>query len=123
MEGFLAGYDRSETLQTTVESVEEKVATLRINEELTGIMRISDYSFDHTDSLMKELKVGDSLEVKIANVDAKSRQIYLSHKALQEAPEGGRYNTAGHVSSKATLGDLLKEQMQGGDKNKGKSDR
>ena len=118
MEGFLAGYDRAESLQTTVESVEDKVAVLRINEELTGILRISDYSFDHTESLTNELKVGDTLEVKIANVDAKSRQIYLSHKALEEAPEGGRYNTAGNVSSEATLGDLLKEQMQGGDKGK-----
>jgi small subunit ribosomal protein S1 len=118
MENFLAGYDRAESLETTVESVEDKVAVLRINDELTGILRISDYSFDHTESLSSELKVGDKLEVKIANVDAKGRQIYLSHKALEEAPEGGRYNTAGNVSSEATLGDLLKEQMQGDKKDK-----
>jgi small subunit ribosomal protein S1 len=119
METFLAGYDRAESLETTVESVEDKVAVLRMNEELTGVLRISDYSFDHTESLTNELNVGDKLEVKIANVDAKSRQIYLSHKALEEAPEGGRYNTAGSVSSKATLGDLLKEQMgQSSDKDK-----
>lgn len=112
MEKFLASYDRSEAFETTVESVEDKVAVLRISDGLTGILRISDFSFEHTESLNNELKVGQRLEVKIANVDAKGRQIYLSHKALEEPPEGGRYNTAGNVSVKATLGDLLKEQMQ-----------
>jgi small subunit ribosomal protein S1 len=120
MEKFLSGYDRSDSLHTTVESVEDKIAVLRINDDLTGILRISDYSFDHTESLANELKVGDKLEVKIANVDAKGRHIYLSHKALEEAPEGGRYNTSSNVSSEATLGDLLKVQMQNKDK---KSDK
>ena len=119
MEAFLAGYDRESSLETTVESVEDKSAMLRINETLVGVLRISDYSFDHITSLRDELTVGGKLEVKVSNVDAKTRQIYLSHKALDEAPQGGRYNTTSNVPTKATLGDLLKEQItpsQGKDK-------
>jgi len=112
LQHFLEGYDRSVAMETEVIAVEPKQATLRMADDLTGTMRVADYSFDHIDDLTTVLKVGDALEVKITNIDSKNRQVFLSHKALLEQGDS-RFDTVGEVSSDSTLGDLLKQQMSG----------
>ncbi len=112
LQHFLESYDRALPIDTEVISVEEKQAILRIADDLTGIMRVADYSFDHVADLSKVLKAGDALEVKVTNIDSKSRQVFLSHKALLEQGDS-RFDTVGDVSSDSTLGDLLKQQIAG----------
>ena len=53
-----------------------------------GLMHISEYKWERTESLEGVLNVGDTLEVKIIAIDEKNNKLKLSHKALLPKPEG-----------------------------------
>ncbi len=109
------GIDKEQTYKAKVISVETKQATLQLNETMTGIMKIGDYSYDRIKDLREELKDGDEVDVKITNIDRKTRQLFVSHKVLEAKPsEGGSRAVVSEEGSKTTLGDLLKEQMKDG---------
>jgi len=111
---FMDGINPEDVIKAKVVSVEAKEAVMQITDDTTALMRISDYSYDRVKNLQEELTVGEDVEVKIVNVDRKTRQIYVSHKVLETAPSGGGSKTraVGGAPTKTTLGDLLKEQMQ-----------
>lgn len=107
------GIDKDQTFKAKVISVETKQATLQLNETLTGIMKIGDFSYDRIKDLREELKEGDEVDVRVTNVDRKTRQLFVSHKVLEAKPsEGGSRAVVSEEGSKTTLGDLLKEQMR-----------
>jgi small subunit ribosomal protein S1 len=64
------------------------------------------------------LKVGDQVEAKLLGVDRKSRAINLSIKAkdYEEEAEALKDYSSSQESTGTTLGDLLKEQMDAGEK-------
>ncbi len=107
--------NKDAVIKATVKSVDGKQVELILKDEITGIMRIADYSYDRVKDLRNELKEGEELEVKILGIDAKSRLIQLSHKVLEKRPDSTGSRAVGDAPTKATLGDLLKEQMK--DKN------
>ena len=108
---FLEGHDKDAVFKAVVKAVEAKQATLQVTEEVTGQMRMADYSYDRVKDLRNELKVDDEIDVKIVSMDPKTRQVYLSHKVLEKRPDEKGSRTVGDVPTKTTLGDLLKEQM------------
>ncbi len=113
MESYLQGLDKDTVISAKVNNVSAKQAELQLNDELTGILRIADYSYDRIKDLQDELTVGETVDVKVVNFDRKSHQVYVSHKVLETPPTGE--NGSRMVSdepTKTTLGDLLKEQMQ-----------
>lgn len=113
LDGQLQGLDKDAVIKATVKEVSAKQAVLQLNEELTGILRIADYSYDRVKDLQEELAVGEEVDVKVVNVDRKTNQIYVSHKVLETPPKGENgTRTVGDAPTKTTLGDLLKEQMQ-----------
>lgn len=114
---IMEGKDASEVFNGEILEVDSKQAVIKLTDELNATMRIGEFSHDRTEDLTHEIKVGDSLEVKIINVDRKTRQVYVSHKVLQETTQERieKNNAASNAAGKTTLGDLLKEQM--GDKN------
>jgi len=114
VEESLEGLDKNAIIKATVNEVSAKQAVLQLNEKLTGILRIADYSYDRIKDLQEELKVGEEVDVKVVNFDRKTHQIYVSHKVLETPPKGdsGSRSVGGDAPTKTTLGDLLKEQMQ-----------
>ncbi|HLD84697.1 MAG TPA: 30S ribosomal protein S1 [Coxiellaceae bacterium] len=114
MESYLQGLDKDAIIKATVNELSTKQAVLQLTDELTGILRIADYSYDRVKDLQEELKVGETIDVKIVNVDRKSHQVYVSHKVLETPPknDSGARTVSTGVPTKTTLGDLLKEQMQ-----------
>lgn len=109
------GIDKEQTYKAKVISVETKQATLQLNETLTGMMKIGDFSYDRIKDLREELHEGDEIDVRVTNIDRKTRQLFVSHKVLETKPsEGGSRAVVSEESSKTTLGDLLKEQMKEG---------
>lgn len=107
---FMDGKDKNDNFEATVTAVEAKRATVQLAEQVFGQLRISEYSYQRTEDLREELKVGDKIEVKVVNVDRKNRQLQVSHKATQSKP--ATKSSLGVESTKTTLGDLLKEQMK-----------
>lgn len=114
IETYLQGLDKDAVIKAKVNEVSSKQAVLQLNAELTGILRIADYSYDRIKDLQDELKVGEEVDVKVVNFDRKSHQVYVSHKVLEAAPKGetGSRSVGNDAPTKTTLGDLLKEQMQ-----------
>lgn len=113
IESHLQGLDKDAVIKATVNEVAAKQAVLQLNAELTGILKIADYSYDRVKDLQEELKVGEEIDVKIINFDRKTHQVYVSHKVLETPPKGETgTRTMGDAPTKTTLGDLLKEKMQ-----------
>lgn len=111
----LESLDRNAVIKATVKEVGSKEAIVQLTDNITGQLRIDDYSYDHVKNLRDELKVDDEIDVKIINIDNKTRQIQVSHKILEKVPDENGRRTVGEISSKTTLGDLLKEKMKGKD--------
>lgn len=53
-----------------------------------GLLHISEWAYDKTEDLDKEVKVGDTVKVKLLEVDQRSGKLRLSRRALLEKPEG-----------------------------------
>lgn len=104
---------KNEVLKATVKSIDAKQAVLQLTDEILGVMRLADYSYDRVKDLRHELQEGEEVDVKILNVDVKTRTLLLSHKVLEKRSENGGRPVGSDAPTKTTLGDLLKEQMQG----------
>jgi small subunit ribosomal protein S1 len=115
---YTAVNDRGAIVTGIIEEVEPKEATIRLAEELTGLLRASEISVDRVEDARSVLTVGEEIEVKIISVDRKNRTIGLSVKAKDIADE--REAVRDHRRSEtersgpATLGDLIKAQMDQG---------
>jgi polyribonucleotide nucleotidyltransferase len=53
-----------------------------------GLLHISELDWNKVDKVEDVLKVGDTVEVKLLEIDSKSGKMRLSKKALMEKPEG-----------------------------------
>lgn len=109
---FMESHDKEKVIKAKVVEVEAKNASLQLAENVLGQLRIADYSHERIKDLREKLKVGDEIDVKVINLDKKSRQILVSHKALGSSEETGTPRSTTVESTKTTLGDLLKEQMK-----------
>ena len=110
--------DRGSIVKGTILEVEPKEAVLELAEEVTGVLKASEISIDRVEDARNVLNVGDSIEVKIVSVDRKNRSIGLSIKAKEMDEE--RQAVRDHQRQEterpgaATLGDLIKAQMDKG---------
>jgi len=96
-------------IDVVIESVESKQAMVKLSDDMTGILRIADFSHDRIKDLRDEIKEGESIQVKVIGLDKKTQQIQVSAKALEARGDSSR-RSAGE-DTKTTLGDLLKQQM------------
>lgn len=104
--------NQDKVIDATVKSLEARQAVLDLTDEITGVMKLADYSQDRVKDLREELKVGEHINVKLLGFDAKSRQIQVSARVLEKQSDGSGSHTVGDAQpTKTTLGDLLKEQM------------
>ena len=115
--------DRGSIVEGTVLSVQPKEAVIQLAEGVEGTLKVSEISVDRVEDARNVLKEGESLSVKIINVDRKNRYIGVSIKAKEQDDE--RANLREHRVKEAdrrgptTLGDLIKRQM---DRKTGSSD-
>ena len=105
---FIDSHAKDEIFTATIMATEPKEARLKLEDGTEGVLRIGDFSYERIDDLATTLTVGDTLEVKVLGLDRKGHQIQFSHKILKQIQEA---QDTKQESSKTTLGDLLKEQM------------
>ena len=107
--------DRGSIVEGTVISVQPREAVVQLAEGVEGTLKVSEISVDRVDDVRNVLKEGQSVTVKIINVDRKNRYIGVSIKAKEQDDE--RANLREHRIREAdrrgptTLGDLIKRQM------------
>lgn len=111
---YVAEHGKGTIVQGTVASVDAKGAMVTLIEGVEGVLKATELGRDRVDDATTVLKVNDSVEAKITNIDRKNRVITLSIRAkdIEDEQESLReYNRSGEESG-ATLGDLLKEKME-----------
>ena len=113
---FAAMNDKGALVTGTVKSVEPKGAVIQLSEEVEGYLRASEISRDRVEDAGTHLKVGDSVEALVINIDRKARSIQLSIKAKDsaetaEAMQKIAGNDSNAASGTTSLGALLKAKL------------
>ena len=112
---FLEVSDRGSIVKGRVTEVSAAEAVMELAEEVIGVLKASEIDSNKIDDATKFLEVGQEIETKIIGVDRKARTISLSIKAKDEQEEReavkDHQRQESERSGPATLGDLIKAQM------------
>ncbi len=113
---YVAANGKNSIVTGTVKSVDEKGAVIDLGVEIEGYLRASELAVETRDA-SQVLKVGDSVEAKIMNVDRKNRSLSLSVKGKDAQDEANAMKdySAGQETAANTWGDLLKGQLKSED--------
>lgn len=127
---FLNEHEKGTMVTGTVIEVDAKSATIELAEGVRGVLRAAEMSGEKVEDVRTRFNVGDSIESKIIGTDRKTHTINLSMKSKETATASSASNTSKKPSKskkkeksdgqplKTTLGDLLKEQMNGNESEK-----
>ncbi|WP_269801563.1 30S ribosomal protein S1 [Primorskyibacter marinus] len=84
-------------------------------EGMKSFIRRSDLSRDRSEQRPERFSVGNKIDVRVTNVDAKTRKLGLSIKAREIAEEKEAVQQYGSSDSGASLGDILGAALKTGD--------
>ncbi len=116
---FVADNPKGSIVKGKVSEIDARVAVIDLGEGVEGNLRVAELSRERIEDARTVLNVGDEVEAKFTGVDRKNRTISLSIKAKDVAEEATAiedFNKGSSVAGTATLGDILKAQMdKGGD--------
>ncbi len=114
---FMAENTKGQIVKGIVKSVEARGAQIELAGGVEGYIKANDLSRERVEDATKVLKVGDTLEARFIGVDRKSRIVTLSvrEKEIQEEAEVVAEYSRNASTGKTSLGDLLKDQLGGGD--------
>ncbi len=113
---FVATHDKNSIVKGTIKSVDARGAVVEIGGDMDGYLRASEFSRDRIEDLSQHLKVGDTIEALVTNVDRKSRSVNLSIKAKDQVEQSEAMSKLASESSSASsgttnLGALLKAKL------------
>jgi len=114
--GFTKANDKGSFVKGTVKSADATGILVTLADQVEGTVDISEVSEDKVDDASSIVKVGDEIEVKILNVDAKEKTIQLSFKAKNATkPKAAKKKVEAEESSDnagtTNLGALLKAKL------------
>ena len=110
---WLNEHPRGSVLTATVADVEMRGARVDLAEGVEGYIRASEISRERVEDARTVLRAGERVEVKVVSVDRRRRGISLSireRESDEEATAMEQY-AANVEEAPATIGDLVKEQM------------
>jgi small subunit ribosomal protein S1 len=111
---FVALHEKGSIVTGSITNVDAKGATIDLGEGVEGYLRASEISRDRVEDARSVLKPDETIEAKFVGVDRKNRTISLSIKAKDYAEEQAAikgYSREAQAGT-ATLGDILKQQME-----------
>ncbi len=110
---FLAQHAKGTRVTGKILEVDVKSATIELTEGVEGTIRASELSIEPVDDARKVIKEGEDLEALVVGVDRKRRVVNLSVRAMESEEEAAALEEYGteKESTRTTLGDLLKEQL------------
>ncbi|MEM7631027.1 MAG: 30S ribosomal protein S1 [Pseudomonadota bacterium] len=100
------GVKRGSIITVVVTAIEDGGVEVEY-EGMKSFIRRSDLSRDRGEQRPDRFSVGDKVDVRVTNVDAKSRRLGLSIKAREIAEEKEAVEQYGSSDSGASLGDIL----------------
>ncbi|MCX2976858.1 30S ribosomal protein S1 [Candidatus Marimicrobium litorale] len=112
---YVAEHDRGAIVSGEVVAIDAKSVTIKLAEEVEGVLKASDISQEKVEDARNSYKLGDTVEAKITSVDRKNRGLSLSVKAKDMADEKEAVESLKDAeqenASPGTIGDLIKAQM------------
>jgi len=112
---FISEHPKGSVVKGAVAAVDAKGAVVSLTDGVEGMLNASEIGRDRIDDVRTVLNIGDEVEAKFVAVDRKNRSIVLSIKAKdaqEEAEALESYRSGDETGGTATLGDILKEQME-----------
>lgn len=115
---FLAENPKGSIVSGVITEVDAKAAVVQLADGVEGQLRASELARDRVGDARTVLKVGDTVEAKFIGVEKKKRTISLSIKAKDTEEEAAAVQeySAASATGTATLGDILKEQLDSNEK-------
>ncbi|NNU79417.1 30S ribosomal protein S1 [Halovulum dunhuangense] len=113
----VAGVKRGQVVTVTVTKIEDGGIEVEYD-GMKSFIRRSDLSRDRAEQRPERFSVGDKVDARVTNIDAKTRRLGLSIKAREIAEEKEAVEQYGSSDSGASLGDILGAALknQGEDK-------
>ncbi len=111
---YVAEHAKGSIVTGKVVEIDAKGAVIELAEGVEGYLRSSEISRERIEDARTSLSQGEEVEAKFIGVDRKTRTISLSIKAKDSDDEKATisdYNKQGSGPVTATLGDILKEQI------------
>ncbi len=108
------GVKRGSIVTVNVTSIEDGGIEVEY-EGMKSFIRRSDLSRDRAEQRPERFQVGDKVDARVTNIDAKTRRLGLSIKAREIAEEKEAVAQYGSSDSGASLGDILGAALKGGD--------
>src|SRR5690625_2643651 len=78
--------EAGQVLKGTVTGVQPYGAFIKVNDEVQGLVHISEITHGYVKDIKDHLAIGDEVNVKVLNVDETSGKISLSIRATEEKP-------------------------------------
>lgn len=110
----VGGVKRGSIITVEVTSIEDGGIEVTY-EGMKSFIRRSDLSRDRSEQRPERFSVGNKVDARVTNVDAKSRRLGLSIKAREIAEEKEAVKQYGSSDSGASLGDILGAALKGDD--------
>ena len=113
---WLNEHPRGSILTATIADVEARGARVDLAEGVEGYIRASEISRERVEDARTVLRAGERVEVKVIAVDRRRRGISLSIRERENDEEATAMQqyAANVEEAPATIGDLVKEQMDRG---------
>ena len=108
----VGGVKRGSVITVTVTAIEDGGIEVEY-EGMKSFIRRSDLSRDRSEQRPERFSVGDKVDARVTNVDAKTRKLGLSIKAREIAEEKEAVEQYGSSDSGASLGDILGAALKG----------
>ena len=105
-------FKRGSIVTVNVTSIEDGGIEVEY-EGMKSFIRRSDLSRDRAEQRPDRFSVGDKLDVRVTNIDSKTRRLGLSIKAREIAEEKEAVEQYGSSDSGASLGDILGAALKG----------
>ncbi len=114
LESFIKDHPKGTSIFGKISNIEEEILNISVNESISVLMRRRDFIGDESSSLEE----GNEINFLISNIDRKERKIWGSMKALEKSvekeilKENEIKNKKIEESSKSSIGDLIKEELE-----------
>jgi len=108
----IGGVKRGSVITVTVTKIEDGGIEVEY-EGMKSFIRRSDLSRDRAEQRPERFQVGDHVDVRVTNIDSKTRKLGLSIKAREIAEEKEAVEQYGSSDSGASLGDILGAALKG----------
>lgn len=114
VENFIKDHPKGTSVTGIISNIEDEILKLTVKESIPVLMRKRDFIDDESSTLEE----GNQINFLISNIDRKERKIWGSMKALEKSKEkeilkeNEMKNKEIEESSKSSIGDLIKEELE-----------